>query len=71
MLENVKAKAGEESLPVWLEATTARSRDIYVKAGLRVIEEVKLGVGQVHEDGNRQSAGTGVSVWAMIWEPES
>lgn len=71
ILENIKAMAGAESRPIWLEATTAHSRDIYVKAGFRVVEEVKLGVGSVDEDGNRQSKGTGVSVWAMIWEPKS
>lgn len=32
-------------LPMWLEATTRKSRDIYERCGFREVEEMKLGVG--------------------------
>jgi len=62
--------ARKDGCPLWLEATTAYSRDIYERLGFEIIEEIVLGQGQVGEDGLRKKGGEGVRVWGMIWRPE-
>ena len=56
-------------MPIWLEATTPRSRDVYLKLGFEVVEEIVLGKGKAGEDGRAKKGGEGVKVWAMIWRP--
>lgn len=34
-----------DGLPIWLEATTKKSRDIYERCGFKEIQEMKVGVG--------------------------
>jgi hypothetical protein len=62
--------ARKDHCPLWLEATTAYSRDIYARLGFETIEEIVLGKGQVREDGLRKKGGDGVRIWGMIWRPE-
>ncbi|PRP77996.1 hypothetical protein PROFUN_14084 [Planoprotostelium fungivorum] len=59
-----------DRLPLWLEATSENSRDIYKKMGFEVLETVVMGVGQV--DGKGYSDGEtkeGVTLWCMLREP--
>ena len=62
--------ARKDHCPLWLEATTAYSRDIYARLGFETVEEIVLGQGQVGENGLGKNGGEGVKVWAMIWRPE-
>ena len=62
--------AKKDDCSLWLEATTAYSRDIYARLGFEMIEEIVLGQGQVGEDGLRKKGGEGVRVWGMIWRSE-
>lgn len=57
------------NLPIWLEATTAGSRALYLSMGFQEVEEIRLGKGNVAADASLQSGGPGVSLWAMIWWP--
>ncbi|KAJ5401106.1 hypothetical protein N7465_011595 [Penicillium sp. CMV-2018d] len=57
------------NLPIWLEATTAGSRALYVSMGFEEVEEIRLGKGKVAADASLQSGGPGVSLWAMVWWP--
>ncbi|KAK9855569.1 hypothetical protein MYU51_002115 [Penicillium brevicompactum] len=59
------------NLPIWLEATTPRSRDLYLSMGFEVIEEIVLGKGKVAVDASLQPGGPGVPLWAMVWWPKS
>ncbi|KAJ5988580.1 hypothetical protein N7481_003790 [Penicillium waksmanii] len=63
--------ARSENLPIWLEATTPSSRHLYVSLGFQEIEEIILGKGKVAPDASIQPGGPGVSLWAMVWWPES
>lgn len=57
------------NLPIWLEATTAGSRALYLSMGFEEVEEIWLGKGKVATDASLQSGGPGVSLWAMVWWP--
>lgn len=57
-------------LPIWLEATTSHSRDIYARLGFQVVDEIVLGKGRAGPDGRTSKGGTGVPIWGMIWRPE-
>ncbi|KAJ5750596.1 Acyl-CoA N-acyltransferase [Penicillium manginii] len=63
--------ARSENLPIWLEATTPGSRHLYLSLGFQEIEEIILGKGKVGADAVIEPGGPGVSLWAMVWWPES
>jgi GNAT superfamily N-acetyltransferase len=60
----------KNGLPTWLEATTARSRDLYLRLGFEVVDEILLGKGDVGADGMAEKDGGGVPVWGMVWWPQ-
>ena len=62
-------KATKDDLPVWLEATTPHSRDIYGRQGFQIVQEMRLGKGTHAESGRKEKGGNGVPLWAMIWRP--
>jgi GNAT superfamily N-acetyltransferase len=67
-------KATEDNMPIWLEATTPRSRDVYAKQGFKVMHEMRLGVGSHSEQGlfvEKGENAPGVPLWAMMWWPEN
>ncbi|KAJ5142571.1 Acyl-CoA N-acyltransferase [Penicillium bovifimosum] len=59
------------NLPIWLEATTASSRGLYLSLGFQEVEEIVLGKGKVAADASLQPGGPGVSMWAMVWWPRA
>lgn len=65
-----QVKAAERDLPIWLEATTPSSRDIYKKCGFEVVGEFVLGKGSHAATGKIEKGGPGVTVWAMFWRPK-
>jgi hypothetical protein len=62
--------ARKEGIPLFLEATTRHSRDIYLHQGFRVTGEFWLGKGRANGAGDSEKGGPGVQIWSMIWEPE-
>lgn len=64
-------KATMDGLPLWLEATTKHSRDIYERLGFDEVQEMRLGQGTHAASGAIEKGGPGVSIWAMIWFPPS
>lgn len=66
--EHQKA-ARAANLPIWLEATSAGSRALYLSMGFTEVEEIRLGKGKVAADASVQPHGPGVSLWAMVWWP--
>lgn len=71
LLDPYLHRASEEGVPVWLEATSEHSRDVYLHFGFKVTDTVVIGRGSVDEDGNRVSGGNGYPVFGMIKEPET
>lgn len=61
------AMARERGWLACLEATSARSKDIYKYYGFEVIEKVHVGKGEVDSRGHRVEGGEGVSMWAMVY----
>ncbi|KAI0594690.1 hypothetical protein F4775DRAFT_572654 [Biscogniauxia sp. FL1348] len=70
LLMYMQDKARSDGLPLWIEATTVESRDLYAKHGFQTVTEVNLGKGQVGPDGLVKKGGEGVTVWPMVWRPE-
>lgn len=64
-------KAQAENLPIWLEATTTSSRNLYLSMGFSEVEEIILGKGKVAADATLKPDGSGVPLYAMVWWPES
>jgi hypothetical protein len=69
LIRSFQARATTDNLPIWLEATTAQSRDLYAKLGFKVVEKMVLGKGRAAPDGSEMQDGEGVEVWGMIWWP--
>ncbi|PIA90920.1 putative N-acetyltransferase [Cercospora beticola] len=61
----------EGGVPIWLEATTPKSRDVYLKCGFEVVEELVMGAGTHDARGEFAEGGEGVRLWAMLWNPNS
>ena len=51
---------------VFLVASNPHARDVYLKLGFWIAEELKVGEGRCDELGNFNPGGGGVSVWAMV-----
>jgi predicted acetyltransferase len=68
-LTHVQNQAREDKLPIWLEATTAISRDMYTKYGFSSAGEAVLGKGKVDDKGLTKKGGEGVTIWSMYWRP--
>lgn len=69
IIRHYQTLAAKENMPIWLEATTARSRAVYAKEGFELVGEVVLGKGKVGEDGLKKKGGPGVTAWGMVWWP--
>ncbi|CAK3849354.1 Acyl- N-acyltransferase [Lecanosticta acicola] len=63
--------AAKDGLPIWLEATTAHSRDIYLRCGFKQLDQLVMGKGTHASTGKQERGGSGVKLWPMIWKPES
>lgn len=61
------AMAKERGWLACLEATSAGARDVYKHYGFDVIEEIKVGKGEVDSRGHKVEGGEGVSMWAMVY----
>jgi GNAT superfamily N-acetyltransferase len=69
LLANVMERARKDKRPVWLEATTRGSRQLYARHGFETVGEVVLGRGDVGSDGLSSKGGSGVTIWSMYWRP--
>lgn len=69
IVRRIQARAAEEALPVWLEASTATSHAVFKGLGFVDVEEIVSGRGKVDRQGEEKKDGEGVSIWGMIWWP--
>ncbi|CAI6094864.1 unnamed protein product, partial [Clonostachys chloroleuca] len=51
LLAHLQNRAREGKHPIWLEATTDPSRELYLKLGFEVVGDINLGKGVVGKDG--------------------
>lgn len=65
------AKARDEGVPVWLEATDPHAVAVYEHYGFRICEKVTVGVGRVGADGWPKEGAEGVTAWGMLWDGKS
>lgn len=64
-----RCRGEADGRPIWLEATTELSRELYLKHGFRIVGEIVLGKGKVGSDGLPQNQGEGLKIWSMLWRP--
>ncbi|KAI0169632.1 hypothetical protein GGR52DRAFT_550813 [Hypoxylon sp. FL1284] len=69
LLEHVQDRARADGCPVWLEATTSYSRDLYLKHGFELVSDIVMGAGKVGPDGEPKKGGEGITIYAMVWRP--
>ncbi|KAK4569848.1 hypothetical protein LTR86_002817 [Recurvomyces mirabilis] len=69
LMQKAQGRAAKDGLPLWLEATTAKSTKLYLKLGFEVVDTISLGEGQVDSEGQKQAGGGGVPVRGMVWWP--
>jgi hypothetical protein len=62
-------KAAVEGVPVWIEATTRRSRDVYEFLGFKEVEQIVIGEERADSIGNVVEGGEGIVIYCMIIEP--
>ena len=64
-----QVEACKDGLPIWLEASSERSRSVYAKQGFELMQEITLGKGTHGANGAHKKGGPGVKIWAMCWWP--
>ncbi|KAI0479349.1 hypothetical protein GGR56DRAFT_373900 [Xylariaceae sp. FL0804] len=69
LIAHMQARARGDGRPLWLEATTQYSRDLYAKHGFTTVDEVLLGKGKVDAAGLAKKGGEGFKIWSMYWRP--
>ena len=71
VIGELQVRAQKEMRPVWLEASSPASRRVYAKCGFEDVgEEMRLGVGEVDEFGDKVGkGGVGVPLFPMVWWP--
>jgi hypothetical protein len=74
VIEPYLQRAKEDGLPVWLEAASARTRDVYAYLGFETLEQANIGEGTNRADGYPAVDGEdapGVPIWFMIYNRKS
>lgn len=59
-----------KNFPIWLEATTEKSMQLYARLGFEHVDSWILGRRQVDMDGEQRKGGEGVTIWGMVWWPQ-
>lgn len=71
IMKRYQDMASRDKIPIWLEATTAKSMRLYSKLGWEIVDEIVLGKGKANADGLQCKGGEGVRVWGMVWRPKT
>lgn len=66
VIRPVLQMAKEMKWPVVLEATTEKSRDVYLHLGLEILEEITVGKGKIDREGRAKEGGEGCLLWSMM-----
>lgn len=69
LLANMQGYARTDGRPLWLEATTDLSRDLYPNHGFVNHGEIFLGKGKVGRNGLPKKDGEEIVIWSMSWRP--
>lgn len=69
LIHDMQEKPKADGRPIWLEATTEASQNLYLKHGFQNHGEIILGKGKVGRDGMLKKAGEGIVIWSMSWRP--
>lgn len=66
LLQNICSMAFKEGCSVYLEATSNKSREIYRTCGFQDVGAVRVGEGEVDEEGRSDASGVGVEIYVMF-----
>ncbi|KAF9886661.1 hypothetical protein FE257_011174 [Aspergillus nanangensis] len=70
ILKHYQGMARQAKLPIYLEAGTEYSRNLYNALGFVTVGEIVIGKGKAAPDGTLVANGPGFKMWGMIWRPE-
>lgn len=70
IIQDVLEVARARRVPVWIEATTEKSKSVYARQGFKSLGTIILGKGTAGADGMPKKGGEGVNWYPMLWEPE-
>ena len=62
-------RARHDGIPVVLEATSEKARDMYIHFGFKLVEEFIIGGGNTNKTGAPEEGGEGIVVFFMIYHP--
>lgn len=68
LFEPYIARARQDGLPIWLEAVSEHSRQVYEHIGFKTVATLRMGAGKASPDGELQDGGEGVPIYAMMLE---
>lgn len=68
LFEPYIARAREEGVPIWLEAVSEHSKQVYEHLGFKTVSTLRMGEGKASPEGELQDGGEGIPVYAMILE---
>lgn len=68
LFEPYIARAKQDGVPIWLEAVTEHSKQVYEHLGFRTVTSLRMGPGKASPDGELQDGGEGIPIYAMILE---
>jgi hypothetical protein len=68
LIEPYIARAREEGVPIWLEAASDHSKQVYEHLGFKHVSTLRMGEGKASPEGELQDGGEGIPIYAMILE---
>jgi ribosomal protein S18 acetylase RimI-like enzyme len=70
LIRHYQAIAAKENFPIYMEAATEYSWNLYKKLGFETVDELPIGKGKAAANGTKLSGGPGFKIWGMIWRPD-
>lgn len=68
LFEPYIARARQDGVPIWLEAVSEHSKQVYEHLGFKTVADLRMGAGKFAPTGELQEGGEGIPLYAMMLE---